>query len=95
MNFILKDLIDEGYIIVYLDDILIYTMDLKEHDQLVRQVLQVLRQNQLYLQYEKCTFTQNTIKYLGFIIGNGEICMDLKKVKAIQAWPEPKNLTNV
>ena len=43
MNSILKDLIDEGYIIIYLDDILIYTMDLKEHDQLVRQVLQVLR----------------------------------------------------
>ena len=85
MNSILKDLIDEGYVIVYLDDILIYTMDLKEHDQLVRQVLQVLRQNQLYLQYEKCTFTQNTIEYLGFIVGNREICIDPKKVKAIQA----------
>ena len=57
MNSILKDLIDEGHVIVYLDDILIYTMDLKEHDQLVRQVLQVLRQNQLYLRYKKCTFT--------------------------------------
>ena len=45
MNSILKDLIDKGHIIVYLDNILIYTMDLKEHDQLVRQVLQVLRQN--------------------------------------------------
>ena len=45
MNLILKDLIDEGHIIVYLDDILIYTMDLKEYDQLVRRVLQVLRQN--------------------------------------------------
>ena len=83
MNSILKDLIDEGYVIVYLDDILIYTMDLKEHDQLVRQVLQVLRQNQLYLQYEKYTFAQNIIEYLGFIIDNGEICMDPKKVKAI------------
>ena len=43
MNLILKDLIDEGYVIVYLDNILIYTIDLKEHDQLVRWVLQVLR----------------------------------------------------
>ena len=60
-------------------------MDLKKHGQLVRQVLQILRQNQLYLRYEKCTFAQNTIKYLGFIIGNGEICMDPKKVEAIQA----------
>ena len=60
-------------------------MDLKEHDQLVRQVLQVLRQNQLYLQYEKCTFAQNTIEYLGFIVGNGEIRMDPKKIEAIQA----------
>ena len=84
MNSILKNLIDEGHIIVYLNDILIYTIDFKKHDQLVRQVLQVLRQNQLYLQYEKCTFAQNTIEYLRFIIGNGEICMDPKKVKAIQ-----------
>ena len=43
MNLILKDFIDEGYIIVYLDNILIYTIDLKEYNQLVRQVLQVLR----------------------------------------------------
>ena len=56
MNLILKDLIDEGHVIVYLDNILIYTIDLKEHNQLVRKVLQVLRQNQLYLQYEKYTF---------------------------------------
>ena len=61
----------------------------------MRRVLQVLRQNWLYLWYEKCTFAQNTIEYLGFIIGNGEICIDPKKVEAIQAWPEPKNLTNV
>ena len=85
MNSILKDFIDEGHIIVYLDDILIYTIDLKEYDQLVRQVLQVLRQNWLYLWYKKCIFAQNTIKYLGFIVGNREICMDLKKVEAIQA----------
>ena len=49
MNLILKDLINEGYIIIYLDDILIYMIDLKEYDQLIRQVLQVLRQKWLYL----------------------------------------------
>ena len=84
MNSILKDLIDKGYIIVYLDDILIYTMDFKEHNQLVRQVLQVLRQNWLYLQYKKCTFIQSTIKYLRFIVSNKEIYMDPKKVEAIR-----------
>ena len=84
MNSILKDLINEGHVIIYLDNILIYTIDLKEHNQLVRWVLQVLRQNQLYLQYEKCIFAQNTIEYLGFIIGNREIRMDPKKVKVIQ-----------
>ena len=84
MNLILKDFINEGHVIVYLNDILIYTMDLKEHDQLVKQVLQVLRQNRLYLRYKKCTFAQNTIEYLGFIVDNGEIRIDLKKVEAIQ-----------
>ena len=58
-------------------------IDLKEYDQLVRQVLQVLRQNRLYLQYEKYTFAQNTIEYLEFIVGNREIHIDPKKVKAI------------
>ena len=95
MNSILKDLIDKDHIIIYLDDILIYIIDFKEHNQLVRQVLQVLRQNWLYLRYEKYTFAQNTIEYLGFIIDNKEICIDPKKVEAIQAWLKPKNLTNV
>ena len=95
MNSILKDLVDEGHVIVYLDDILIYTMDLKEHDRIVRQVLEILKRNRLYLRFEKCTFAQSTIEYLGFIVGNGEIRMDAKKVEAIQTWPEPKNLTNV
>ena len=95
MNSILKDLIDKCYIIVYLDNILIYTMDLNKHDQPTRRVLQVLRQNWLYLQYEKYTFAQNTIEYLGFIVDNREIRIDLKKVEAIQVWPEPKNLTNI
>ena len=83
MNFILKDLVDKGHVTVYLDNILIYTMDLKEHDRIVRQVLEILKRNRLYLRFEKCTFAQNTIEYLGFIVGNGETRMDSKKVEAI------------
>ena len=90
MNSILKDLIDEGHVIVYLDDILIFTNDLELHRQITRHVLQILRQNKLYLKPEKCSFEQMIIEYLSLIIGNGEVCMDPTKVEVVKTWPMPK-----
>ena len=56
MNHILKDLIDEGHVIVYLDDILVFTDTREEHRRLVRQVLEILCKHKLYLRPEKCAF---------------------------------------
>ena len=90
MNHIFKDMIDDGHVVVYLDDILIFAESREHHDQLVRQVLQILRDNKLFLKPEKCSFAQTTLSYLGSIIGNGEIKMSPEKVSAVRDWPVPQ-----
>ena len=68
MNDILEDLIYIWLVMVYLDDILIFGIYLKEHRQLVKEVLKRLQFNDLYAKAEKCFFEQSSIKYLGVII---------------------------
>ena len=55
MNHILKHLIDEGHVIVYMDDILVFTNSVDEHKRIVNEVLRILQENNLYLKPEKCT----------------------------------------
>ena len=95
MNDLFRELIDEGLVIVYMDDILIFTEDLKSHDAAVRRVLAILRSNQLYLRSDKCEFRQPEIEYLGLIIGFGQIRMDPVKVAGVAQWPVPRNVTEV
>ncbi|HVW99810.1 MAG TPA: reverse transcriptase domain-containing protein, partial [Candidatus Babeliaceae bacterium] len=95
MNSILRHLIQKGVVIVYLDDILIYTKTIQEHREVVKQVLQILEDNNLYLKPEKCVFEQPEVEYLGMIIGNGNVRMDPKKVEAIGKWPTPKTVKDV
>ena len=73
MNHILKPLIDNGHVIVYMDDILVFTDDLKTHREIVHEVLQTLAKNHLYPKPEKCTFESNYVDYLGIIVGNGTV----------------------
>ena len=73
MNDILHDLVMAGKVLVYLDDILIFTKTLEEHRQIVARVLQVLCQHRLYLKLEKCEFERTEIEYLGLIISEGEV----------------------
>jgi RNase H-like domain found in reverse transcriptase/Reverse transcriptase (RNA-dependent DNA polymerase)/Integrase zinc binding domain len=95
MNHILRDLIGEGKVAVYLDDILIFTKDLAEHREIIRRVLQILRENKLSLKPQKCEFEREEMKYLGMIIGRGEVRMDPAKVTAVGKWPTPKNKKEV
>ena len=62
------DMISEGVVVVYLDDILNFTKDLEEHRQITHHVLERLVEHQLYLQPEKCEFEKTRIEYLGLII---------------------------
>ncbi len=89
MNDIFRDLIAEGKVTIYLDDILIFSKDLKEHRQIVKRVLQRLRENKLFLKAEKCEFEVLETEYLGIIISENSIRMDPIKIAGIAEWPMP------
>jgi len=83
MNDIFQNLIAEGIVVVYLDDILIFTKTEEKHAQAVRWVLQVLKENKLFLRPEKCEFYKQWIEYLGLVISENEVSIDLVKVTGV------------
>ncbi len=89
MNDIFHDLISEGKVTIYLDNILIFSKTLKEHREIVKQVLQCLRENKLFLKVEKCEFEVLETEYLGVIISENSVRMDPVKVAGIAEWPTP------
>jgi len=83
MNDIFRDLIAKGIMVVYLDNILIFTRTEEEHVKAIRQVLQVLQENKLFLCPEKCKFCKEKIEYLGLVISENKVSMDLVKVAGV------------
>lgn len=94
MNYNFRDMLDH-FVIIYLDDILIFSPDLRTHVDHVSQVLQRLRETGLYAKAEKCEFHTNSVEFLGFVIEPAGISMDKKKVKSILDWPAPTTLTEL
>ncbi|KAI2649864.1 Transposon Tf2-11 polyprotein [Labeo rohita] len=80
------------FVVVYIDDILIYSRNQAEHRQHVQQVLHKLRQHSLFLKLEKCEFHQSTVQFLGYNISAEGVQMDQGKVNAIQKWPLPNSV---
>ncbi len=80
------------FMIVYIDDILIYSRNLAEHRHHVTRVLQRLRVHHLYLKLEKCEFHRSMVQFLSYNIGPEGIQMDQGKVNAIQEWPLPQSV---
>jgi hypothetical protein len=78
-----------------LDDILIYSKYEEEHEKHLKMVLQVLREHQVYAKLSKCSFYQRQIHYLGHIILEEGITVDLEKIKSIEGWPTPRNVVEV
>ena len=95
MNDILKDELNDGWVIVYMDDILIYSKTKEGLEEMTKRVLQRLRENDLYLKPAKCEFCKTRIEYLGLIIEEGKMSMDPGKLKGIREWPVPKNVKQV
>jgi hypothetical protein len=95
MNEIFIDMILEGVVVVYLDDILIFTKTLDEHRQVTRRVLGRLAEHELFLRPEKCEFEKTRIEYLGLIISEDHVEMDPVKVAGVAEWPQPKNTREV
>ena len=94
MNDILSDLLDVS-MIIYLDDILIYSNNPADHKKHVHEVLHHLRENGLYAHPDECHFSKDTVKYLGFILSKDGLEMDPSKVQTIQDWPEPRKVKDV
>jgi hypothetical protein len=91
MNGVFREYLDK-FVIVFLDDILVYSKSEEENEHHLRMVLQVLRQHQLYAKLSKCSFYQKQIHYLGHIILKDGIAVDLEKIEAIREWSAPKNV---
>jgi hypothetical protein len=94
MNEIFHDLLDI-YIIIYLDDILIFSKTEEEHPKHVKEVLRCLQANNLYCNAKKCTFHVTEIGYLGLIVSVKGVQVDQSKVTAALDWAAPRNVKNI
>ena len=91
MNNVLRDFIDQ-FVVVYMDDILIFSRNEEEHKEHLRKVLERLREEKLYAKRSKCDFGATTVDYLGHTIGPDGVHMDQAKVDAVEQWPKPKGV---
>ncbi len=91
MNEVFRQFLHQ-FVIVYIDDILIYSRNQAEHRHHEEQVLQKLREHHLYLKLEKCEFHRHTIQFLGYVISPQGVQMDNNKLQVIRDWPIPSTL---
>lgn len=94
MNQVFHDYLDR-FVVVYLDDIVVYSSTLEEHVEHLKLVFHQSQAHQLYVKREKFSFTQDTIKFLGHVIERGRIRMDLEKIRAIEDWQSPTNVNEL
>jgi hypothetical protein len=94
MNEVFADLLDIN-VIIYLDDILIFSENLEIHQEHIREVLRRLRKNNLFAKPEKCEFHKKRIEFLGYVISSNGIYMDQEKIQVIQDWPEPQKVRDI
>ena len=96
MNVIFAEEIAEGWLIVYMDNILISTKDnIQLHEKCIHRMLKKLKKHDLYLKPEKCASEQHKIEFLGVILENGTVQIDPAKFKGVADWSPPQNITDV
>jgi len=83
MNEILRDLINEGKVAVFVDDVLVGTETEEGHDEIVKEILRRLEENNLYIKPEKCVWKARKIGFLGVVIGPNGIEMEARKVEGV------------
>ena len=94
MNDIFSNLLDVC-VMIYLDDILIYSNNMSEHHWHVKEVLKHFHKTSLYIKAKKCEFHSKLIEYLGYILSPSGLTMSDDKIKIIQDWPEPKKVKDI
>jgi len=95
MNKILRDLINEGKIVVFVDDVLVGRETEEGHDEIVKKILRRLEENNLYVKLEKCVWKARKIGFLGVVIGPNGIEMEVEKVDGVLSWPQPKTVKDI
>ena len=94
MNDVFYEFVDR-FVVVYLDDIVVYSESLEDHLKHLRKVLSKLREHQLNVKKEKCEFAQQEILFLGHKANKGLVMMDERKVKVIFDWPPPSKVAEL
>jgi hypothetical protein len=94
MNDVFMPFLDD-FVIVYLDKIIIFSRTWDEHVRHVKQVLDTLQREKLYVKLSKCEFGKTTLVYLGHIVGGGQLKIDPSKIDVIVNWPKPKSVTKI
>ena len=94
MNSVMDEYIDD-FVLVYLDDILVFSTTEHEHENDLRLVFQWLRQHKLQAKLKKCEFGKPRVNYLGHTVDSGEVQVDKDKVSAVANWEAPKDIKRI
>jgi hypothetical protein len=94
MNRVFHEYLDR-FVIAFIDDILVYSKSLEEHEDHLRIVLQILRDKKLYAKLKKCEFWLNQVVFLGHVISKDGITVDPSKIEAVVSWDRPTNVSEV
>ena len=94
MNNVMHKYLDK-FVVVFIDNILIYSKSEEEHKEHLKIFLQESRDHQLFAKFSKCDFFKDKIQYLGHVVTKEGISMDPEKIKAIEDWPVLKDVTDV
>ena len=94
MNSIMGEYID-NFVLVYLDDILVFSTTEHEHEHHLRLVFKKLREHKLQAKLKKCEFSKPCVKYLSHVVGSGEVYVEKDKVAAVANWEAPKDIKGV
>ncbi|GJR18669.1 putative reverse transcriptase domain-containing protein [Tanacetum coccineum] len=94
MNLVCKPYLDK-FVIVFIDDILIYSKDEKEHEEHLKAILELLKKEKLYAKFSKCEFWIPKVQFLGYVIDNRGIHVDPAKIESIKDWASPKTPTEI
>jgi len=95
MNEILRDMINEGKVAAFVDNMSVGTETKEGHDEMIEEVLKRLEENDLYIKPEKCVWKVQKIGFLEVVIGPNEIKMEKEKVDRVLSWSEPKSVRDV